>query len=75
MPGANGEVESFMQSLSKFIKAAYIEQTDRENSVHQFLYSYRNTPHSVTKVSPAELMFSRNLHYTIPNISSKTDKK
>ena len=73
-PRANGEVERFMQPLSKIIKVAYIERTDWENSVHQFLYSYRNTPHSVTQVPPAELMFSRELHYTNPDISSKTDK-
>ena len=63
-----------MQPLSKIIKAAYIERTDWEKSVHQFLYSYRNTPHSVTQLPPAELMFSRKLRYTIPDISSKTDK-
>ena len=73
-PRANGEVERFMQPLSKIIKAAYIERTDWEKSVHQFLYSYRNTPHSVTQLPPAELMFSRKLRYTKPDISSKTDK-
>ena len=60
-PRANGKVERFMQPLSKTIKAAYIERTGWENSVHQLLYSYRNTPHSVTQVPPAELMFSRKL--------------
>ena len=73
-PRANGEVERFMEPLSKIIKDAYIERTDWENSVHQFLYSYRNTPHPVTQVPPAELMFSRKLRYTIPDISSKTEK-
>ena len=63
-----------MQPLSKIIKAAYIEKTNWENSVHQFLNLYRNTPHPVTQVPPAELMFSRKLRYTIPDISSKTDK-
>ena len=60
-PRANGEVERFMQPLSKIIKAAYIERTGWENSVHQFLYSYRNTRHSVTQVPSAELMFLRKL--------------
>ena len=73
-PRVNEEVERFMQPLSKIIKAACIERTDWENSVHQFLYSYRNTPHSVTQVPPAELMFSRKLRYTIPDVPSKTDK-
>ena len=63
-----------MQPLSIIIKAERIEQTDWENTAHQFLNSYRNTPHFVTKVPPAELMFSRKLRYTIPNISSKTDE-
>ena len=68
-------LRGFMQPLSKNFKGTYIEKTDYENSVHQFLYSYRNTPHSATKVPPAELMFSRKLRYTIPDISSKTGKK
>ena len=63
-----------MQPLSKIIKAAYIEKINWENSVHQFLNLCRNTPHPVTQVPPAELMFSRKLRYTIPDISSKTDK-
>ena len=65
-----------MQPLSKIIKAAYTERTDWENSVHQFLYSYRNTPHSVTQVPPAELTFSIpfSIFDTIPDISSNTDK-
>ena len=73
-PRANGKVERLMRPLSVIIKAAYIEKKDWENSVHQFLYSYRNTPHSVSKVPPVELMLSRKLRYTIPDISSKTDK-
>ena len=63
-----------MQPLSKIIKASYIKETDWKNSVHQFLYSYRNAPHSVTTVPPAELMLSRKLRYTIIETSSKTDK-
>ena len=63
-----------MEPLSKIIKDAYIERTDWKNSVHQFLYSYRNTSHPVTQVPLAELMFSRKLRYTIPDISSKTEK-
>ena len=33
-PRATGKVEKFMRPLSKIIKAAYIEKTDWENSVH-----------------------------------------
>ena len=73
-PRANGEIERFIQPLSKNVKAGYIEETDWKNSVHQFLYSYRNTPHSVTKVPPVELMFSRKLRYNIPDIFSKTNE-
>ena len=72
-PKANGEVDTFMQPLSKIINTAYIEKTDWENSVHQFLYSHRNTPHSVTKIPLAELMF-RKIQFTILEISNKTDE-
>ena len=70
---ANAEVERFIQPFSKIIKVTYIERTVWENSVHQVLYLYRNTPHSVTQVPPAELMLSRKLRYTIPEISKKTN--
>ena len=42
--------------------------------MHQFLFSYSATTHSVAKVPPAELMFSRKLRYTIAKTSSKTKK-
>ena len=71
---ANGEVERFIEPLSQIIKATYIEITDWKKSIHQFLYSYRNTAHFVTQVPPAEPMFSRKLRCTIRDISSKTDK-
>ena len=50
-PRANGEVERFKQPLSKVIKASYIDQIHWETAVHQFLQSYRLTPHSATKVA------------------------
>ena len=42
--------------------------------MHQFLYSYQNTPHLVTKLPPAKLMLSRKLQFAIPKISNNSDK-
>ena len=73
-PQANGEVERFMQPLTKVLRAAKIEQKDWERELHSFLMAYRHTPHTTTKVSPAEVMFHRKLRYTIPTFRNTIDK-
>ena len=68
-PQANGEAESFMRPLGKAIKAAKIEGKDWREELNEFLLSYRTTPHSVTGVSPAELLFNRQLRTLIPSVN------
>ena len=50
-----------MRPLGKAIKAAKIEEKDWREEVNEFQLSYRTTPHSVTGVSPAELLFNSQL--------------
>ena len=59
-PQANGEVERQNRSLLKRIKIAQI--------IESFLIMHRTTPHSITGVGPAELLFQRKLWTRIPGI-------
>nr|XP_061786525.1 uncharacterized protein K02A2.6-like [Nerophis lumbriciformis] len=59
-PATNGLAERFVQTMKKALKTSQ-EQGSFHQRLHRFLLSYRNTPHATTKVSPACLMFKRNL--------------
>ena len=68
---AYGEVERFMQPLTKVIRAAYIERKDWVTALHEFVFAYRVTPHSSTNIPPADLMFQRRIRYSIPDATNK----
>ena len=54
---ANGEVERQNRSLLKQIKIAQAEKKDWKKELTIYLRAYYSTPHSVTGIAPAELMF------------------
>lgn len=72
-PQANGEAERFMRPLKKTIQTAHLEKKNIASEVENFLFAYRNTPHSTTKVSPAELMFNRKPNYNLPHVQPAVD--
>ena len=72
-PQSNGEAESFMKPLGKAIKAAKIEGKDWKEELYEFLFAYRTTPHTVTGVTPATLLFSRQLQTTIPSLNGEKE--
>ncbi|XP_033758102.1 uncharacterized protein K02A2.6-like [Pecten maximus] len=67
-PAANGEVERQKRSLLKRIKIAHAESKNWRHELRTYLLAYRSTPHKVTGVSPAELMFGRKLRTKLPQI-------
>ena len=75
MPQANREIERFMKPMMKVIQSAYIEQNDWENALQEFLFSYRVTPHSSTQIPPANLMYSRLIRCTLPDISNEINSE
>ena len=54
----NAKVERFNQPLGKALKTAAIEKVWQQE-INRFLIQYHTTPHSTTKVSPAELLLNR----------------
>ena len=74
-PRANGEVERFMRPLTKIIRSANLERKNWKSECYKFLMNYRVTPHSITKVSPADIMFGRKIRHTIPNWQNQIHSK
>ena len=64
-----------MKPIMKVIQSAYIEQNDWENALQEFSFSCRVTPHSSTRIPPADLMYSRCVGYTLPDISNEINSK
>ena len=56
-PQANGEIERFVKTLSKSLRAAVVEGKCFKQHLHSFLRAYRSTPQSTTGKSPAELLY------------------
>ena len=60
---SNGLAERAMQTFKTDIKRMSVDSI--ENKVSCFLLKYRVTPHTTMRVSPAELMFGRQLRTTL----------
>ncbi|XP_054757939.2 uncharacterized protein K02A2.6-like [Lytechinus pictus] len=70
-PAANGEVERQNRSIMKRVRIAQAEKKDWKREVRQYMFAYRTTPHSVTGVTPAEMMFQRKLRTRLPEMEEK----
>ena len=65
-PEANGEVERQNRSILKVVRAARAGGKNWKGEMKDFLLAYRSTPHSVTGVSPAELLNGRQMRTKLP---------
>ena len=76
-PTTNGLVERAFQTFKEGMRKA--SEGDMETKVARFLFHYRNTPHTTTGVSPAELLLKRqprsHLNIMRPNVSSRVQRK
>ena len=67
-PQANGEVEQQNRTLLKVLKIAQVEGKRWKDELNKFLLAYRTTPHSNTGMTPASLMFRRELKTKLPEL-------
>ena len=67
-PQANGEVERQNRSLLKAMRVAHSEGRDGRKELKKFLLGYRSTPYTTTGVSPAKLLFGREIRSKIPGL-------
>ena len=65
---SNGEVERRNVTLLKIIRIARVERQDWKKELSDFLFYYRVTPHTVTGLSPAELLLGRKLRDKLPKL-------
>jgi len=72
-PRANGEVERFMRTVKKVIKAAVMENKVWKQEMYKFLRNYRATSHTSTKMSPATALFGRPVKTCLPQIIKKLE--
>ena len=69
-PSANGEVERQNQSILKVLKISKQRDADWKEAIQDYVYMYSLTPHSVTNVAPAQLMFGRRFRDLIPHFQA-----
>ena len=72
-PQSNGEVESFNETMMKAIKIAKIEKKHWKEELQNFLFQYRTTPHTVTGVSPAEMLMGQKLRNELPKMQMRAE--
>ena len=65
---ANATVEQFNRTIEKAIRTAHIEGKDWRQELDPFLFSYRATPPAMTRVSPAKIMFGRDIRTKLPQL-------
>lgn len=74
-PASNGQAESYVKVVKKGIKSCLIScRTVKETKLKllKYLMDYRNSIHSTTRYSPAQLVFGRKLRMRLDLINPKT---
>ena len=67
-PQVNGHVERHNRTLLKSLKVAHVERKNWREEPQKFLLAYRTTPQTSTGVTPAFLMFGRELKTKLPEL-------
>ncbi|KAK3726366.1 hypothetical protein QZH41_006066, partial [Actinostola sp. cb2023] len=70
-PQANAQVERFNRTVEKAIHTAHVEGKNWRMELYIFLLNYRATPHATTGVSPAKILFGREIRTKVPQLPSK----
>ncbi|XP_064647487.1 uncharacterized protein K02A2.6-like [Lineus longissimus] len=71
-PQANGEIEKQNRTMLKAMRIAHAEGKDWVKELNRLLLAYRTTPHSTTGVTPAKLMFGREIRSKVPQYSESS---
>ncbi|KAJ8034491.1 hypothetical protein HOLleu_21353 [Holothuria leucospilota] len=67
-PQANGQVERMNKVFLKLIRASVVEGKDWRKELTNFLLIYRSSPHITTGLSPAEMLFKRQIRTKLPQV-------
>lgn len=76
-PASNGLAERAVQTFKSALQKA--SDGDLETQLSRFLFKYRNTPHTTTGTTPAELLMGwtprTHLSLIYPNLASKVQRQ
>lgn len=67
-PQANGKIERQNRSILKRLRIAQAEDKNLKSEDDRFLMMYRSTPHLITGVAPAELLYGRTYRAKLPQL-------
>ena len=74
-PWANGTAERFMKNLAKVVQISHADHKNWRHELIKYLRAYRATPHSMTGVTPAALMFNGRKYGTnLPSIQPNASR-
>ncbi|XP_064637112.1 uncharacterized protein K02A2.6-like [Lineus longissimus] len=73
-PQANGEIERQNRTMFKYMRIAHAQGKDWKEELFNTLLSYRSTPHESTGVTPAKLMFNREIRTKLPELRDNTPR-
>ena len=61
-PASNGQAERYVRTIKEALKKLKDNgQGSLSTKLNRFLLAYRTTPNSVTKISPADMLFKRRI--------------
>nr|CAH7743181.1 unnamed protein product [Callosobruchus chinensis] len=72
-PATNGQAERYVQTLKKALRTVKFNNYNKNLELCKFLLQYRRTPHIVTKKSPSELMFGRQIRSRLDCLRPESD--
>ena len=73
-PASNGLVERFVRTFKEAMKAGKHDNLSLSHRVQNFLFTYRTTPHSTTKVAPCMLFLKRGLRTRLDLLRPKCSR-
>ena len=65
---SDGEVERLNRTLLKAVRISELQGKEWKRELQDFMFQYRNTPHTVSSLSPAEWLMIRNLRGKLPHV-------
>lgn len=74
-PSSNDQAERYVQIIKNGLKKTIHEKGNLHLKLTNLLMHFRRAPHSATNVSPAELMFRRNLRSKLDLMVSHVTKQ
>lgn len=74
-PASNGQAESYVKIIKKAIKSILLTSSNNKDlnlKLLEFLFNYRNSKHTTTDKSPAELIFGHKLRSRLDSLFPKS---